>query len=138
MNAMVDALSRIKLPGVPPTARSSPAAEKEHRREIDYAAQDPTANCGRERLPQVLKVPLGPTLKTEARQRRDPLAATHSAPPSHSRSNLARGSGSVWRNRRAGGLRVATIYELAAQFVGTVPPGEHAKSVEPWRHLRGT
>ena len=67
--------------GVPPTARSSPAVEKEHRREIDYAAQDPSANCGREQLPQVLKDPLGPTPKTEAWQRRDPPAAAHSAPP---------------------------------------------------------
>jgi hypothetical protein len=34
VNAMVDALPRIKLPGVPPTARSSPTAEKEYWREI--------------------------------------------------------------------------------------------------------
>ena len=56
--------------------RSSPTAEKEHRREIVYAAQDPTANCGRERLPQVLMVPLGPTPKIEAQQPRDSPAAS--------------------------------------------------------------
>jgi hypothetical protein len=43
-------------------------------------------------------------------------------PSTRSRSNLARGSGLVWRSRRAGGLRAATIYELVAQFCRNGPP----------------
>jgi hypothetical protein len=113
--------------GVPRTARSSPAAEKEHRREIDYAVQDSTANCGREWLPQVLKVPLDPTLKTEARQHRDPPAAPHSTPPfslsfefgTRLRLSLAKSEG----RRVAGGDYI----RAGSPICRNGPPGELGK-----------
>ena len=61
--------------GAPGRGTTLPATEFSRRRGIIYAAQDPTANCGCERLPQVLAVPLGPTPKTEAQQPRDSPAA---------------------------------------------------------------
>jgi hypothetical protein len=62
--------------GAPGRGTTLPATEFCRRRGIVYAAQDPTANCGRERLPQVLMVPLGPTPKIEAQQPRDSPAAS--------------------------------------------------------------
>jgi hypothetical protein len=58
-----------------------PATEFSRRREIVHAPQVPTSNCGRGGLPQVLTVPLGPTLRTETQQRRDSSAAALPAPP---------------------------------------------------------
>jgi hypothetical protein len=65
--------------GIPSRGTVLPAAEFSRLREIVHAAQAPTSNCGRERLPQVLTVLLGPTPRTETRQPRDSTATALSS-----------------------------------------------------------
>jgi hypothetical protein len=65
--------------GIPGRGMVLPSAEFSRRREIDHAAQAPTSNCGREQLPQVLMVLLGPTPRTETQQPQDSPATALSS-----------------------------------------------------------